>query len=101
MVIPFGLTNAPATFQSLMNDIFQPLLRRHVLVFFDDILSYSKTWNEHLFHLDIVLGTLLKHQLYINHSKCLIGQKEVEYLGHVISVTGVVADPQKIRSMES
>ena len=101
MVMPFGLTNAPATFQSLMNDIFRPLLRRYVLVFFDDILIYSKTWNEHLFHLEIVLGTLLKHQLYVNHSKCLIGRKEVEYLGHVISAAGVAADPQKIRSMES
>lgn len=100
MVMPFGLTNAPATFQSLMNDIFRPLLRQYVLVFFDDILVYSKTWNEHLFHLDIVLRTLLKHQLYVNHSKCLIGQKEVEYLGHVISAAGVAIDPQKIYGME-
>jgi len=99
--MPFGLTNAPATFQSLMNDIFRPLLRRYVLVFFDDILIYSNSWKEHLSHLHVVLGTLLKHQLFVNHSKCLFGRKEVEYLGHVISAASVVANPKKTQSMET
>ena len=97
----FGLTNAPATFQSLMNDIFRPLLRRYVLVFFDDILIYSNSWKEHLSHLHVVLSTLLKHQLFVNHSMCSFGRKEVEYLGHVISAASVATDPKKIQSMET
>lgn len=78
LVMPFGLTNALATFQSLMNDIFRSALQRYVLVFFDDILIYSKTWSAHLCHPKIVFDTLLENQLFVNRSKCLIGQQEVE-----------------------
>lgn len=101
LVMPFGLTNAPTTFQSLMNDIFRTLLRRHVSVFYDDILVYSRTWIEHLSHLEKVFSILLSNQLYVNQSKCLIGKGEVEYLGHIISEARVSADPKKICSMEA
>ena len=60
LVMPFGLTNAPATFQSCMNHMFSKQLRKHLLVFFDDILVYSRTWEEQLQHLDEVLGILDK-----------------------------------------
>ncbi|GAU37387.1 hypothetical protein TSUD_22610 [Trifolium subterraneum] len=89
LVMPFGLTNAPATFQSLMNHIFQHALRKYVLVFFDDILIYSSTWQDHLKHLDVVLGVLQENTLFIKLSKCSFGVMEIEYLGHMVTGQGL------------
>lgn len=71
--MPSGLTNAPTTFQSLMNDIFRSALCMYVLVFFDDILIYSSTWEEHLLHLKEVFDKLMTNKLLVNRSKCFIG----------------------------
>lgn len=98
-VMPFGLTNAPATFQSLMNHIFKPHLRHFILVFFDDILVYSKTFDEHLSHLKTTLRILQDQQLYAKRSKCAFGLESIEYLGHIISGQGVAADSNKIKCM--
>jgi hypothetical protein len=97
--MPFGLCNAPATFQALMNDVLRPLLRRFVLVFFDDILIYSQTWAEHLRHLRVVLTELRRHQLFVKHSKCAFGEQSVSYLGHNISASGVAMDPAKVQAI--
>ncbi|XP_024016973.1 uncharacterized protein LOC112090286 [Morus notabilis] len=69
LVMPFGLTNAPAAFMDLMNHVFQPYLDWFVIVFIDDILVYSKTWEEHEQHLRIVLQTLREHELYAKKDK--------------------------------
>jgi hypothetical protein len=94
------LTNAPATFQYLMNSVFSDLMRKILLVFFDDILVYSKTKEEHLQHLKIDLETLRKNKLLAKHSKCVFATQQVEYLGHIISATGVATDPQKIAAVK-
>ena len=99
LVMAFGLCNAPATFQALMNDVLRPFLRRFVLVFFDDILIYSKTWADHLRHLRAVLSELRRHQLFVKRSKCAFGVSSVTYLRHVISEAGMAMDPAKVQAI--
>jgi hypothetical protein len=100
LVMPFGLCNAPSTFQSLMNHVFHPFLHHFVLVFFDDILIYRKTWSDHLTHVDQVLRLLSQHQVFLKQSKCAFGASEVEYLGHLVGKDGVRVDPKKIEAMQ-
>ncbi|KAJ3703306.1 hypothetical protein LUZ61_007011 [Rhynchospora tenuis] len=98
-VMPFGLTNAPATFPALMNSIFQPHLRKFILVYFDDILVYSKTLEDHAQHLSVTLQLLKENQLFAKLSKCALGTEKVEYLGHIITAEGVSTDPCKVQAM--
>jgi len=74
LVMPFGLTNALATFESLMNRIFEPYFRKFILVFFDDILIYISTFDQHLSHLKTTFEILRSNQLFIKKSKCAFGQ---------------------------
>jgi hypothetical protein len=99
-VMPFGLTNAPATFQCIMNSVFAPFLRKFVIVFLDDILIYSSSWEEHLQHLQLVLQQLRTSQFFAKLSKCSFGQTSIQYLGHIISDKGVATDPDKTLVME-
>ncbi|KAL0355638.1 UNVERIFIED_CONTAM: Transposon Ty3-G Gag-Pol polyprotein [Sesamum radiatum] len=85
LVMPFGLCNAPSTFQSLMNILFAPYLHKFILVFFYDILVYSKDWEDHLSQLRITLQLLREHQLFAKRTKCEFGKESIEYIGHIIS----------------
>jgi hypothetical protein len=100
LVIPFGLCNARSTFQSLMNHVFHPFHHNFVLVLFDDILIYSKTWSSHLSHVNQVLHLLFKNKHFLKESKCAFGASEVEYLGLIVGKDGVRVDPKKIESMK-
>ena len=95
-VLSFGLTNAPATFQAMMNKIFMPHLNKFVLVYIDDILIYSKTLDEHVQHLDTVMSVLRNHQFYCKLKKCEFEKAELKFLGHIVGATGVKVDPDKI-----
>ena len=97
--MPFGFKNAPFTFQSCMNNIFHKQLRKFVLVFFDDILIYSKTWKEHLHHLEVVLKILHDQYLFAKMSKYQFGLTELLYIVHIIGQDGVKVDMEKIRAI--
>ena len=99
LVMPFGLTNAPSTFQGLINRVLRPFLRRFVLVFFDDILIYCPDMVQHVDHLRQVLTLLRLHQMFVNAKKCSLGKGELEYLGHIVSGSGVSANPKKVDAM--
>jgi len=100
-VVAFGLSGVPGTFQGAMNSTLKPCLRRCAIVFFDDILIYSKTFEEHINHLRLVFSLLAKDQWRIKLSKCKFVQTEISYLGHVISSKGVATDPAKIEAVVS
>ncbi|MCI07690.1 hypothetical protein A2U01_0028759, partial [Trifolium medium] len=101
LVMPFGLTNAPASFQSLMNHVFQPFLRKFVIVFFDDLLVYSHSIQDHYIHLRLIFQAIRDNHLFLNQSKCHFALPKVEYLGHFITQEGVSTDPVKIKAVSS
>lgn len=100
VVMPFGLCNAPSTFQSLMHKVFAPLLDKSVVIYLDDILVFSKDMDEHLVHLREVLQRLRDSQLRAKRSKCLFGAPEVEYLGHIVSGAGVQVEATKVKAVQ-
>ena len=99
LVMSFGLTNAPVTFQILMNHISNPYLRKFILVVFYDILIYSPSLDQHLSHLETVFNILRSNQLFVKRSKFTFAERKVEYLDHIITGEGVSTDPNKIAIM--
>ncbi|GJS78943.1 putative reverse transcriptase domain-containing protein [Tanacetum coccineum] len=99
-VMPFGLMNTPAVFMDLMNRVCKPFLDKFMIVFIDDILTYSKNKKEHEEHLKAVLELLKKEKLYTKFSKCEFWIPKVQFLGHVLDSQGIDVDPTKIESIK-
>jgi len=97
-VLPFGVTNAPAVFMNLMNDVFQEYLDDFICVYLDDILVYSENLDEHLRHLRLALDKLRLHKLYAKLRKCQLAETTVDYLGHVISADGFSMENEKVNA---
>jgi hypothetical protein len=92
----FGLCNALENFMRVMNDVFRPFLDDFVIVYLDDILVFSGTWDEHVRHVKKVLDTLQREKLYVKMSKCEFGKTPLVYLGHIVGGGQLKIDPSKI-----
>ncbi|KAI7799341.1 Pol polyprotein, partial [Triplophysa rosa] len=99
LVLPFGLTNAPAVFQGLINAVLGDMINRFVFVYLDDILIFSPSLQEHTRHVREVLQRLLENQLFVKAEKCEFHAVTVSFLGHIISPRGINPDPAKIRAV--
>ncbi|KAJ1041985.1 hypothetical protein NDA10_000691 [Ustilago hordei] len=96
LVMPFGLANAPAHFQSFINDIFRDIIGIYVVVYLDDFLIFSDTEEAHVKHVTEVLTRLRSNRLFAKLSKCEFHTKTVEFLGYIIKPTGIEMDPEKV-----
>ena len=94
--MPFGLTNAPATFQRLLEDCMGDLHLKFCLLYLDDVIIFSRTYEEHLERLTAIFEKLKEAGLKLSPSKCHFFQREIKYLGHLISSNGIAVDPGKI-----
>ena len=98
--MPFRLTNMPAAFQCFMNDIFGNLLNVCMLVYLDDILIYSDSEEEHIWHVHKVLCHLQQHNLYTCTNKCFFHVQTVEYLGYILSLSRLTMAANKVQVIQ-
>lgn len=99
--MPFGLKNAPATFQRLMNDILRDFINKICIVYLDDILIFSTTLEEHESSLNKIFTKLREHNLKIQIDKCSFMKKNTDFLGHVLSKDGICPNPNKIEVIQN
>ena len=94
--MPFGLSNAPATFQRLMENCLSDMNMQSCLIYLDDIVVFSRTFEEHIERLEKVFERLVEAGLKLSPAKCNLFQKELKYLGHIVSPEGIATDPKKV-----
>jgi RNase H-like domain found in reverse transcriptase/Reverse transcriptase (RNA-dependent DNA polymerase)/Integrase zinc binding domain/Chromo (CHRromatin Organisation MOdifier) domain/Retroviral aspartyl protease len=99
-VMCFGLSNAPATFQKIMHSLFGQRIGKHVMVYLDDIIVFSKSADEHLQHLEDTLSVLQEHDFKAKLSKCQFNKPELKFLGHVVGRHGLKVDPEKVATVQ-
>ena len=98
--MPFGLSNAPATFQRLMENCFGDMNMQSCLIYLDDIVVFSRTFEEHVQRLSMVFERLIEAGLKLSPEKCKLFQDKIKYLGHIVSAEGIATDPEKIRCVQ-
>ncbi|XP_038822213.1 uncharacterized protein LOC120022396 [Salvelinus namaycush] len=99
LVMPFGLSNSPAVFQALVNDVLRDMIDQFIYVYLDDILIFSSSLQEHVQHVRRVLQRLLENGLFVKAEKCIFHAQSVPFLGYIVSTEGIHMDPDKVKAV--